>query len=210
MPISVDSKGNITFLPDDIPMEVIPVPEKKSDIPNPANIPGLELAYDSEQDILSATGEVPISTDTVPEKIMGTKTVETPMLNNYGEMSSEELFILFYNREKPRAADATDESLARMQKEIKVMMEILKIRERAIIDEDIERETKRSRKEKEERKKLDTNYKPQNRIAKSAAELIETQQKKQLSQKERDIKILMTAGLSREKAIAIVEKKGEE
>jgi len=207
MIVSTDAKGNIVFLPDDIPAEIIPVPSKdNSAIPNPANIPGIESAYQSEADIPTAPVDGTIVSE--PEPIR--KKIETPMLNNYGDMTKEEMFICFYNREKPRCAEADDESLMRMLKEIRLMMEILKIRERTITGEDNERETKRSRKAREERKRLDSEYKPKTNLQKSAAEELEEQQRKQVSQKEKAILTLMNVmGMSREDAVSMYEKKGK-
>jgi len=135
------------------------------------------------------------------------KKIETPMLNNYGEMTKEEMFICFYNREKPRCADADDESLARMLKEIRLMGEILRIREHCILQEDNERETKRSRKQREARRLLDSEYKPKTNIQKSAESEAEVFEKKKASKRDKAIQIYMKGmGISKEKAEAIYDK----
>lgn len=203
MPITVDAKGNISFTPDDIPAE-IPVEELVPTIvPNPTPIDGIEIGIEPDDSIESEESDE-------SEVVIGTQTVRTQLLELYGGMTKEDFLMLFYNQEAPRAADANDESLARMLKEQRMIIEICRIRERVIIEEDARRETVRSRKAKDERKKLDAEYKPQTRIQKSVIEEQQNQAAKAKSQKERDIeKLALAMGIEIAEATELYEKKGK-
>ena len=205
MPITVDAKGNISFTPDDIPSEVpsnellTPV-VKKPEIADAAisgftieNVDGIE-----SEDIQESEESAPI----------GTKVIRTQLLELYGGMTKEDFLMLFFNQEAPRAAEANDESLARMLKEQRMIIEICRIRERVIIEEDAKRETSRSKAARAERRKLDAEYKPQTKIQKSQIEEQQNQANKEKSQKDKSIETLMNAlGIDRDEAEVIYAKK---
>lgn len=197
MAMIVDEKGNLSFTPDDLPAEVELPNEKLVEIPNPDNIPGLTVE--------NVDG---IQTETIPEKEY--KKVETPMLAVYGEMTKEDFLMVFYNREAPRAADADEESLARMLKEQRMIIEICRIRERVIKDEFDVRETRKSKAERAKRKQLDLEYKPKTKLQKSAEDEIAGIAATQISERDRNIDKLMKAlGCDKDEATLLYDKKGK-
>lgn len=184
MPIVVDAKGNISFTPDDIPAEIpeeliVPSVKPKDD----SVIEGISIEPDEESQESESQESEP------NQKVK----VRTHILELYGDMTAEDLMMLFYNQEKPRAAEADDESLIRMQKEQFLTMEIVKTRLRVIKDEIDERETKRSRTKRNLQKLADSEFKLPTRIQKAAIEEQQNQIAKQKTQRERDIEKLMNA-----------------
>jgi len=178
-------------------------------------------------------GTVQILPDSAPEPTLDTTTVvdsaapdqpaapaESPVsdsvnvsaeqfriLRSYGHMSSEELFMTHYNREKPRADSMSDDDLLQLISELELIVQIGKIRQRAADDIRLERIESKSKSEKEKQKLKDSSFKIKKRTELDAEKLAIAEAEKKKKGGSSDIDKLMNyLGMTREEAEAHLNK----
>lgn len=202
MPMGFDAKGNLVMLPDTTPVAVETI----------ENVSIATETIDTET-VETTTVETVETVDTQPQT--EDTHVETPktvfrILESYGYMSSEELFMTHYNREKSRCSEVSDDDLMQCLKELDLIVQIGKIRQRAADDVRLERLESKKRSDKEKQKLKDTNYQPKSKEKLSAIEQIQKEADAKAKKKKSDVqKIMDVLGVSEAEAEAILKNKAQ-